>query len=321
MRRFHTLRANAEIRNANAEVFLCKEDFIYPLFVIDGQNIKEEISGFFNVFRYTTDCLIEEIKTVTDLGISKILLFPVIECNRKDSFATFSYNKDSFFLKAISLIHERFPEILVFTDVCLCAYTNHGHCGLFSDEILDNDMSIQTLAKIAVSHAQAGANYVSPSAMMDGQVETIREALNKHNLHSTKIMSYSSKYSSSMYGPFREAAQSSPSFGDRKAYQLDYRTIQQGIDESCADFEEGADILMVKPALHYLDIIQRIKSTLPTSKLAAYHVSGEYMMIMAAAKSGYLDEKNAFLEATNSIKRAGADNIISYYSKQLVKLI
>ena len=245
--------------------------------------------------------MIYDIEETVKLGITKILLFGVIEENIKDEKASEAWAENNLVSKTIRQIKKQFPELTVITDVCLCGYTNHGHCGILNGEIIDNDATLPFLAKMALQHALAGANFVAPSAMMDGQVGAIKKLLNEKKLN-TKILSYSAKYSSGFYGPFRDAAHSSPSFGDRKTYQMDYRTINQAIDEVQADIDEGADWVMVKPAHTYLDIIHRIKIKFPNFPLAAYQVSGEYMMIKAASKAGYMNEEIAMHEVINSHK-------------------
>ena len=315
MKRFHNFRISQNVRDENADVYLHPEDFIAPFFVVEGHNIKTEIATLKGVFHLSIDRLLEEISVLLSYGVNKILLFGVIDKELKDVYATAAYSENNLIEKAVKTIKSKFPDLVVFTDVCLCGYTSHGHCGIIDKEAIDNDATLPVLSRIAVSHAQAGADFVCPSAMMDGQVEAIRNALNKEGLTQTQILAYSVKYASSFYGPFRDAAKSAPSFGNRKMYQMDYRTIDQGIQETLADVEEGADWLMVKPAQTYLDMITRIKENFPEKILAAYHVSGEYMLIKAAAELGYVNEEDAMLEILTAIKRAGADVIISYYAE------
>jgi porphobilinogen synthase len=254
------------------------------------------------------------------LGIKSILLFGVIDDKEKDENGTAAYLPGNLVSAAVKAIKAQYPFLTVVTDVCLCGYTSHGHCGVIHNNEIMNDSTLPLLAQMALKHAEAGADYVAPSAMMDGQVEAIRTLLDAKGFSSTKILAYSAKYSSVFYGPFRDAAQSAPSFGDRKTYQMDYRSIGQAIGEVAADIAEGAEWVMVKPAHTYLDIIQRVKSNFPEVPLVAYQVSGEYMMIKAAAKAGYINEELAMLEALTAIKRAGADFIISYYAKDFAKL-
>lgn len=317
MKRFRLLRKDAETRNKLADVKVIADDFIYPYFVVEGENQKQLISTLPGVFRFSIDTLLSDIQEIKALNINKVLLFGVIENHLKDEIGSAGYDPNSLVCRAVRAIKAKFPEIIVFTDVCMCEYTSHGHCGLIKNQDVDNDSTLPLLAKIALSHARAGADFVAPSSMMDGQVWAIRNILDENGF-STKILAYSAKYASSFYGPFRDAAASAPSFGDRKTYQMDYRTKNQGIDEIGADIEEGADWVMVKPAQTYLDIIQRASVTFPEVPLAAYQVSGEYAMLKFAAANGLLVEELAFLESLTAIKRAGAQFIISYYAKEFV---
>jgi len=321
MKRFRNLRKDQATRDQHTEVQVRASDFIYPYFVVAGQQKKQPIASLYGIHHFSIDTLLKDIAEVTALGINKILLFGVVDQTLKDEQGTSAYLSDNLVSSAVKAVKQEFPELLIFTDVCLCGYTSHGHCGLINGNEIDNDTTIPLLAQMALTHAQAGADFVAPSAMMDGQVEAIRKLLDSKGFHKTKILAYSAKYASNFYGPFRDAAQSSPSFGDRKSYQMDYRTIDQSTDEIGADLEEGADWVMVKPAHAYLDVIQRAKSTFPQTPLVAYQVSGEYMMIKAAAAAGYLDEHNAMLEILTAIKRAGADYVISYYAKTFVSKI
>lgn len=316
MKRFRDLRRDAETRNRNAEISLTRDRFIYPYFVIEGKNKRQPIRSMGGINRFSIDELIRDLEDTTAIGIHKILLFGVIEDSFKDERGTAAYAQGNLVARAVSVIKKRFPFVEVFTDVCLCEYTSHGHCGLILHNEVDNDSTLPLLAQMALTHAEAGADFVAPSAMMDGQIGAIRHVLDQHKL-STRILGYSAKYASSYYGPFREAVQSAPSFGDRKSYQMDYRTISQALGEVAADISEGASWVMVKPAHTYLDIIHRVKTTFPETILAAYQVSGEYMMIRAAAEAGLLDEQAAMIEALTAIKRAGADYIISYYKGEL----
>lgn len=317
MKRFRLLRKDAETRNKLADVKVIADDFIYPYFVVEGENQKQLIATLPGVFRFSIDTLLSDIQEIKAMNINKVLLFGVIENHLKDEIGSAGYDPDSLVCRAVRAIKAKFPEIIVFTDVCMCEYTSHGHCGLIENQDVDNDSTLPLLAKIALSHARAGADFVAPSSMMDGQVWAIRNILDENGF-STKILAYSAKYASSFYGPFRDAAASAPSFGDRKTYQMDYRTKNQGIDEIGADIEEGADWVMVKPAQTYLDIIQRASVTFPEVPLAAYQVSGEYAMLKTAAANGLLVEELAFLESLTAIKRAGAQFIISYYAKEFV---
>lgn len=318
MKRFRQYRINQEIRNRYAEVSLHADNFIYPYFVVQGTSIKKEIPNLKNVFHFSTDMLVDDIKECMENGVKKFLLFGIIDKKEKNPEAQAAYTKNNIISVAVEKIKSKVPNAILFTDVCLCAYTNHGHCGLVNDNEIDNDATLPLLARIALTHALAGSDFVAPSAMMDGQVDAIKKILVENHVN-TKILSYSAKYASGFYGPFRDAVSSTPCFGDRKSYQMDYRTITQGIDEVKADIEEGADWVMVKPAHTYLDIIQRVKLNFPNVPLAAYQVSGEYMMIEAAAHAGYVNKETAIHEVFTAIKRAGADYIISYYAKDFVR--
>ena len=318
MKRFHQYRFDQKTRDKYAEVKVGAADFIYPYFVVEGEKQKQVINSLKEVYRFSIDQLLVDLEETVALGINKILLFGVIDEALKDNVGSNAYLPDNLISRAISQVKIKFPEIVVFTDVCLCGYTSHGHCGLITGKEIDNDSTLPLLAEMAYQHALAGADFVAPSAMMDGQVEAIKKRLKENNLN-TSVLAYSAKYSSGFYGPFRDAAGSSPSFGDRKTYQMDYRTINQAIEEVKADINEGAEWVMVKPAHTYLDIIQRVKTKFSDVPLVAYQVSGEYMMIKAAAEAGYLSEEPAMLEALSAIKRAGANYIISYYAKDFVR--
>jgi len=318
MKRFRPYRTDAATRDIYADIHLSVKDFIYPYFIVDGENQIQPISSLRGISRFSPDELIKDLEETVALGIDKILLFGVIDNQFKDDTGSAGYSPDSIVCRAIRLIKQHYPQLTVMTDVCLCEYTSHGHCGLLIGETVDNDSTLPLLAKMALVHAQAGADFVAPSAMMDGQVKAIKDLL-KVNGQTAKVLAYSAKYASSFYGPFRDAAASAPSFGDRKSYQMDFRTKQQGLDEITADIEEGADWVMVKPAQAYLDIIQRVSTTYPDIPLVAYQVSGEYAMLIAAAQAGVLNEKQAFFESLTAIKRAGAHLIISYYAKDFVR--
>jgi porphobilinogen synthase len=318
MKRFHYLRSNQQIRDTAAEVMLAEDQLILPLFIIEGKRKREEISSMTGVYHYSTDEAVRQIEKSLKKGIRKHLLFGVINASLKDETGTSAYAPDNLISKSIRIFKNAFgKDVILFSDVCLCGYTNHGHCGIIETNGLDNDNSLPLIASMALEHAKAGADFVAPSAMMDGQVEAIRNILDINKLQPVQIMAYSAKYASAFYGPFREAVQSAPAFGDRRSYQVDYRTIGQGIEEAGADLEEGADWIMVKPAHAYLDMIQRVKATYRDAILAAYHVSGEYMLLKTAAKMGLMDEITAFTEVTTSIKRAGAAYIITYYAHEL----
>ncbi|MBR4712407.1 MAG: porphobilinogen synthase [Paludibacteraceae bacterium] len=320
MKRFRPLRISQIVRDQHADVpSIGPESFIYPYFVMDGCSVKEEISTMEGVFRFSIDTLLTDIAELLSFGINKVLLFGVIPQEEKDERGSAAYKSDNIISRAVKAIKAKFPQVIVFTDVCLCEYTSHGHCGLLCDCDVDNDSTLPLLAEMAYQHALAGADFVAPSAMMDGQVEAIRQRLDKEGLTRTKVLAYSAKYASSYYGPFRDAADSAPSFGDRKTYQMDFRTKDQGLEEIAADIAEGADWIMVKPALAYLDIVCRAHQMYPEYPMVTYQVSGEYSMLKNGAKQGYFDEKKIFFESLVAMRRAGADYIISYYAKDFFK--
>jgi len=296
------------------ETFLRIDDLIYPMFVQPGKGIKEPISSMPNNYRFSIDELVKEIKDIYKLGIPAIILFGIPE--KKDELGTEAYAKDGIIQRAIKAIKDSVPEIIVITDVCLCEYTSHGHCGVIKNNEVDNDATLELLAKEAVSHAEAGADMVAPSDMMDGRVKAIREALDRSGFSHIPIMSYAVKYASAFYGPFREAAESAPQFGDRRSYQMDPPNAREALREAELDVGEGADIIMVKPALPYLDIIYRVRQAI-NRPIAAYNVSGEFSMLKAAIANGWLEEKRVILEALTSIKRAGADLILTYFAKEI----
>jgi porphobilinogen synthase len=318
MQRFRKYRTSQEVRDQYADVSVSVSDFIYPYFVAEGENIRSEIPSMEGIYRLSVDKLLEDIAELEPLGINKILLFGVIPDNEKDETGSPGTSPDSIIVRAVKAIKQHFPKLIVFTDICLCEYTSHGHCGLLHDHDVDNDTTLPLLAEMAYQHALAGADFVAPSAMMDGQVEAIRKRLDKAGL-STKILGYSAKYASAYYGPFRDAAGSAPSFGNRKTYQMDYRTSEQGLEEIAADIEEGADWIMVKPALAYLDMVQRASVRFPDYPLVAYQVSGEYSMLKNGAKQGFFNEEQIFFESLIAIKRAGAKYIITYYAKEFAR--
>lgn len=320
LRRPRRLRINSATRNLVRETKLNIEDLIYPLFIVEGENIKREISSLPDVYHFSLDMLDEEIKEIKGLGIEHVILFGIPYDHEKDDCGSEAYNDNGIIQRAVRKIKEIDPGMNVVTDVCMCEYTSHGHCGILTEGgYVDNDKTLEHLAQIAVSHAKAGADIIAPSDMMDGRVKAIREGLDKAGFVHIPIMSYSVKYASTFYGPFREAANSAPAFGDRKTYQMDPANTNEALIEAELDVLEGADILMVKPALSYLDIIRRVKDNynLP---LAAYNVSGEYAMLKSAVKNGILSE-GAIYESILSIKRAGADIIITYFAKDLAKMI
>ena len=318
IKRPRRLRHNLAMREMVRETTLERRNLVYPLFVVEGENIKEEISSLKGIFHFSLDRLEEEIKELVNLGIQYVILFGIP--NEKDAFGKEAYSETGIVQEAIRKVKEIAPDMYVITDVCMCQYTDHGHCGILSKEgYVQNDVTLPYLARIAVSHAKAGADMVAPSDMMDGRVAAIRAALDENGFMNVPIMSYSAKYASSFYGPFRAAAHSTPAFGDRKTYQMDIANTDEALREVELDLEEGADIVMVKPALSYLDIIRRVKDNF-NAPIAAYNVSGEYAMIKMAVENGLLDEK-AIYESVLSIKRAGADIIITYFAKELCKWI
>lgn len=311
LNRSRRLRFNESIRDLVRETELSPKDFIYPIFVVEGENIKREISSLPDCYHYSVDMLEEIISEVKDAGVRGVLLFGIP--NRKDSCGSEAYNDDGIVQKAIRKIKEIDKNMYVITDVCMCEYTDHGHCGILDGDYVDNDKTLEYLAKISVSHAKAGSDMIAPSDMMDGRVGFIREALDKAGFKNIPIMSYSAKYCSAFYGPFREAANSAPKFGDRKTYQMDPANRREALKEVEMDIQEGADIVMVKPALSYLDIIREVKDR-TVVPVCAYSVSGEYAMIKAASKQNLIDEERVVMEMLTSIKRAGADIIITYYA-------
>ncbi|PKN69134.1 MAG: porphobilinogen synthase [Deltaproteobacteria bacterium HGW-Deltaproteobacteria-12] len=312
------LRKNESFRRLIRETQLSFNDFIYPLFAVPGKKVKKPISSMPGIFQMSIDNIVGEAQKARELGIPGILLFGIPAV--KDDQATGAFAKDGIIQQTVRRVKNEVPDILVVTDVCLCEYTSHGHCGMIEKGAVDNDLTLEVLAETAVSHARAGADMVAPSAMMDGQIAAIREGLDEENFENIPIMAYGAKYASCFYGPFREAAQSTPQFGDRKDYQMDPANGDEAIREISLDVAEGADIIMVKPALAYLDIIFRAKQEFDLP-LAAYNVSGEYSMIKAAAQLGWLNEEKAMLESLTAIKRAGADMIITYWALQAAKLL
>lgn len=314
--RSRRLRQTKIIRNLVRETVVTLEDLIYPLFVVEGTEIKKEISSMPGNYHFSIDKLIEEAEELRSLGLKALLLFGVPD--EKDEIGTSAYCEGNLVARAIKALKERFPDLYLIADVCLCEYTSHGHCGVLQDGEVDNDKTLPLLAKASVSYAKAGADMIAPSDMMDERVAYIRKELDKEGLNQISIMAYSAKYCSSFYGPFREAADSAPKFGDRKTYQMDPANKKEGLKEIIYDIEEGADIIMVKPALPYLDVICEAKKIVNVP-IAAYNVSGEYSMIMAADKLGWIDGKKVAMETLTSIKRAGADLIITYFAKAFAK--
>ncbi|MGN6567355.1 MAG: porphobilinogen synthase [Flavipsychrobacter sp.] len=320
IRRNRILRSSPAIRAMVAETILKPADFIAPLFITEGKGVREEISSMQNYYRMSLDLTVAEVKELWNLGIKSVLLFIKCSDDLKDNKGTEAVNPNGLMQQSIKAIKDACPEMVVMTDVALDPYSSYGHDGIVENGEIVNDATVEVLARMSVSHAEAGADIVAPSDMMDGRILAIREALEANNFTKTGIMSYSAKYASCFYGPFRDALDSAPGFGDKKTYQMDYANRLEAIKETIMDVEEGADIVMVKPAMAYLDIIREIKNevTLPVS---AYHVSGEYAMIKAAAKMGWLDENKAIIESLTSIKRAGADLIATYFAKDAAKLI
>ncbi|ADO44882.1 Porphobilinogen synthase [Hydrogenobacter thermophilus TK-6] len=312
------LRSNESIRRLVRETKLSLDDLICPVFVRYGEGIEEEVPSMPGVFRYSPDKVIDEVKKIRDLGIPAIILFGIPE--HKDEVGSDTWSKEGIIQRTVRLIKKEVPDIYVITDVCFCEYTTHGHCGVLKNHHVDNDATLENLKKQAVSHAESGADMLAPSGMMDGMVKAIRSALDEANFYEIPIMAYSAKFASAFYGPFRDAAQSAPAFGDRRTYQMDPSNAREALKEVLLDLQEGADIVMVKPALSYLDIIYRVKEAtlLP---VCAYNVSGEYSMIKAAGKLGWIDERKVMWEVLTSIKRAGADMIITYFAKDVAILI
>ena len=312
------LRKNANFRRMIRETKLSVDDLIYPLFVTFGRNVKKPINSMPGNFQMSVDHLVKEVQKTKDIGIPAVLLFGIPE--KKDETGSGAFAEDGIIQRATREIKEKIPDIMVICDLCLCEYTNHGHCGIIKDNDVDNDATLEILAETAISQAKAGADMVAPSGMMDGGVGVIREALDEEGYDALPIMAYSAKYASCFYGPFREAAEGAPQFGDRQSYQMDPAKSDEAIREITLDVEEGADIIMVKPALPYLDIIYRVREEFDLP-VAAYSVSGEFAMIKASANLGWLDEEKAMMESLTSIKRAGADIIITYFAQDVAKLL
>ena len=316
--RLRRLRLKEPLRKMVRETCLKVDDLICPLFVIPGKNKKVEVSSMPGIYQYSVDNLLRELEEIQSLSIPAILLFGVPE--KKDKLGSEACAPRGIVQRAITAIKKSFPDLIVITDSCLCAYTTHGHCGVIKNGVVDNDRTLEILQKVAVAQAKAGADMVAPSDMMDGRVGAIRMALDNSGFSHIPIMSYAAKYASQFYGPFREAADSAPRFGDRKSYQMDPANADEALREIGLDIEEGADIIMVKPALAYLDVIYRAKQKFDYP-LAAYNVSGEYAMVKAAAMRGMIDEKSMMMEILQSIKRAGADLIITYFAKEAARIL
>ncbi len=316
--RMRRLRRSPALRRLVAETSLSPADFVYPLFVVEGSGVVEEVPSMPGVNRYSTDTLGQECRKLQDLGIPAVILFGIPE--EKDSLGHGAYDPKGIIPRAVKAVKKAAPELLVICDVCMCEYTDHGHCGVLDGRYVHNDATLELLAKAAVAYARAGCDMVAPSDMMDGRVLEIREALDEAGFENLPIMSYAAKYCSAFYGPFRDAAESAPSFGDRRQYQMDPANALEALRECELDIAEGADIIMVKPALPYLDIITRVRQEFDLP-VAAYNVSGEYAMIKAAAAQGWLDHDRVMMESLLSIKRAGADIILTYFAKDAARLL
>lgn len=312
------MRRSENLRRMVRETTLRVDQLIYPMFVTFGKGVKNPIQSMPDVFQFSVDQLMEELKTVVELNIPGVLLFGLPR--EKDERGSEAWSQSGAVQEATRAIKDKYPELIVVTDVCLCEYTSHGHCGLLKGHEVDNDPTLDLLTNVAVSHAKAGADMVAPSDMMDGRVGAIRNGLDENGFEQVAIMAYSAKYCSAFYGPFREAADSAPKFGDRRAYQMDVANSDEALREVAMDIDEGADIVMVKPALAYLDIIRRVKQEFDWP-VAAYNVSGEYSMIKAAAERGWLDEKRVMMETLIAIRRAGADIILTYFAKEAAKVL
>ena len=312
------LRRTDALRSLVRETKLTRDDFVLPLFVCSGTKVRREISSMPGVFNLSVDETVEEVSRAFDIGVRSVILFGLPES--KDETATGAYAEDGIVQRALRAIKKSTPDVIAMADTCLCEYTSHGHCGVVRDGDVVNDESLKLLAKTALSQAQAGADVVAPSAMMDGQVASIREALDTSGFEHIPIMAYAVKYASGFYGPFREAADSAPAFGDRRAYQMDPPNAREAMREAQLDYEEGADILMVKPATVYLDVLRMVRDRYDVP-VAAYHVSGEYALIKAAAQRGWIDEQRVMLETLTSIKRAGADIILTYYARDAIRAL
>ncbi len=312
------LRKGENIRKLVRETALTLEDLICPIFVRYGENIVEEIPSMPGIYRYSVDKVVDAVKEIRDLGIPAVILFGIPE--KKDDIGSDTWSDEGIIQKALRKLKKEVPDMYLITDVCFCEYTTHGHCGVLKNGDIDNDATLENLKKQVVSHAKNGADMVAPSGMMDGMVKAIREALDEEGFSHIPIMAYSAKFASAFYGPFREAAESAPSFGDRRGYQMDPANRREALKEVLIDALEGADIVMVKPALSYLDVISDVRKSLPLP-VCAYNVSGEYSMVKAGGRLGWIDEKKVALEILLSIKRAGADMIITYFAKEIALMI
>ena len=314
------LRTSETLRNLIRENTITASDFLVPLFIIEGKNKKQEIKSMPNYFKMSIDLILKEINILHTLGLKSVLLFAQVEENLKDNYGTEAINKNGLMQRAIKSIKNKFPDILIMSDVALDPYSSYGHDGVVENGVIVNDITNDILAKMSLTHIEAGADFVAPSDMMDGRVKSIRTILEKEGYHDAGIMSYSAKYASSFYGPFRDALDSKPGFGDKKTYQMDIGNREEAINEVRSDIEEGADIVMVKPGISYLDIIRDIKNNF-NIPISAYQVSGEYAMIKAASKNGWIDENQTILETSIAFKRAGASFIASYFAKDVITLI
>lgn len=319
-RRNRTLRKSSAIRSLIAETTLTANDFIVPLFIDEGTDVKTEISSMPGYYRNSLDVTVKEVKELWDMGLKSVLLFVKAKDETKDNTGKEAWNPDGLMQRSIKAIKDKVPEMLVMTDVALDPYSSYGHDGIVKDGEIVNDETVEALVKMSISHAQAGADFVAPSDMMDGRIAAIRKGLEENNFTKVGIMAYSAKYASCFYGPFRDALDSAPGFGDKKTYQMDYCNRTEAVKEVLIDVEEGADIVMVKPALAYLDIIREVKNAV-TVPVSAYNISGEYAMIKATAKMGWLDEDKAILETLTAIKRAGADLIATYFAKDAIRIL
>lgn len=316
--RARRVRRNESFRRLVRETRLSVDDLIYPIFVEEGEGIRSPISAMPDQFRFSVDKLAEPIKEVVELKIPAVILFGIPE--KKDPLASEAVRADGVVPRAVRAIKEQAPELVVITDICVCEYTSHGHCGVIKDNDVDNDPTLELLGEMALAHARAGADVVAPSDMMDGRVGFIRETLDEAELENVAILAYSAKYASAYYGPFREAADSAPQFGDRRSYQMDPPNVREALREVALDVEEGADVVMVKPALAYLDVISRVSEEFELP-IAAYNVSGEYSMLKAAAQQGWIDGERVMMETLTSIKRAGADMILTYHALEAARLL
>lgn len=312
------LRRTPTIRRMVRETYIRADDLIYPLFVKHGKGKREPIPSMVGQYRLSVDELVKETVEVLSLGIPGVILFGLPK--KKDELGSEAYARDGIVQQAVAAVKDKVPELVILTDVCLCEYTDHGHCGIIKDGLVDNDATLEILSRIALSHAEAGADFVAPSDMMDGRIRAIRDALDTDGFKDTGILAYAVKYASSFYGPFREAADCTPQFGDRASYQMDPANAREALKEASIDVEEGADIIMIKPALPYLDIIHQVRTRI-NLPLAAYNVSGEYAMVKAADQRGWIEGKKVMLEMLLSIKRAGADLILTYFAKEAAELL